>query len=803
MNPTIPGTRDDDRALADWEHEGGSTDARNQRYRTRRDTAPASPAATTQLRRIAILGNHLPRQCGIATFTTDLTAAITREFPALDCFVLAMNDAGPRYLYPEKVRFELTDSDTGSYQRAADFLNLSQSDVVSVQHEFGIFGGKAGSHLIGLLRALRLPAVTTLHTILNRPDPSQRGVMDDLIQLSERLVVMSAGGRAVLHETYGVPEEKIDFIPHGIPDLPHAAKCRATLGMTGKRVLLSFGLLSPDKGIEHVIDALPMILKRFPNAIYILLGATHPHVKASTGETYRMALEAQARRLGVASSVVFYNRFVTQSELTAFLAAADIYVTPYLNPEQSTSGTLAYAVGSGKAAVSTPYPYARELLANGRGVVVPWPHEDPAGIGEAIVGLLGDDAARRTVCDHAAAYGRDMRWPAVARTYVRSLTLAHATHSARHRQTFHASTLAHRPPRLPEINLSHLSAMSDSTGLLQHALHGVPRFEQGYCVDDNARALLLSTMLEDGNPASLRTARKHASTYLAFLAYAFDAPSGRFRNFMSYARTWIDAVGSEDSHGRALWGLGYAASVDDPSRGRLARSLLNAGLLRVPEFTSPRAWSYTLLGLDAYLDTHQEPGAEATRDQLAMRLSDLHERTSTESWPWFEPRATYCNARLSQALILSGVRMRDATMKARGLNSLSWLARVQQSASPDRHFTPIGSNGFYAQDGARAEFDQQPVEAASMVSACLSAFRVTGEARWAGEACRAFEWFLGRNQLSQALYDPSTGGCRDGLHPDRVNENQGAESTVSFLLALIEMRSTFQSAPALPRGAPD
>jgi glycosyltransferase involved in cell wall biosynthesis len=374
------------------------------------------------IRRIAILGNHLPRQCGIATFTTDLSGAVAAEFSNADCFVVAMNDAGKRYAYPPRVRFEVAESDIASYRVAADFLNANKLDVVSVQHEYGIFGGKAGNYLLTLLRKLRMPIVTTLHTILGEPDPLQRRAMNEIARLSERLVVMSAHGAALLHNVHGVPEHKIDIIPHGIPSVPLAGRSKKELGIEGKSMILTFGLLSPDKGIEHVIDALPAILARYPDTVYVVLGATHPHIKERYGENYRESLERRAQRLGVESSMIFHNRFVSRGELVKFLSAADIYVTPYLKPEQSTSGTLAYAVGSGKAVISTPYLYARELLADGRGILVPW--RDSQTIARAVVDLLSNDTKRLALCARAAAHGRSMVWPAVARRYVQSFDRA-------------------------------------------------------------------------------------------------------------------------------------------------------------------------------------------------------------------------------------------------------------------------------------------------------------------------------------------------------------------------------------------
>ena len=746
-----------------------------------------SPSHSEAIRRIAMLGNSLPRKCGIATFTTHLSDAVSTAFPGLDCFVLAMNDRGQRYTYPERVRFEITEGDLASYRRAADFLNVNTVDLVSVQHEYGIFGGKAGSHVLTLLRELRMPIVTTLHTILAEPNSQQHRVMDELTTLSERLVVMSAHGATLLHDVHGVAEAKIDLIPHGIPDVPFESDSKDRLGVEGKSVLLTFGLLSPDKGIEYVIDALPAILERYPDTIYIVLGATHPHVKERDGETYRIMLENRAKKLGVDSSMIFHDRFVTQGELNEFLAAADMYITPYLQPQQITSGTLAYALGAGKAVISTPYLYARELLADGRGVLVPW--RDAGAIAREVIDLLGDDAKRLALRERAAAHGRSMLWPAVAHRYMESFECARSERTHRLRASFQAKTLAARPPVLPELNLEHLCLMTDDTGILQHATFSIPRYDEGYCVDDNARALLLTSLLEDTGTDEDRTVRALASRYMAFVSHSFDKGSGRFKNMMSYSRHWMEECGSEDSHGRALWALGSVVGrCTDPGKQSLAGNLFHAALPAVSDFTSPRAWAFALLGISEYLRAFQgDSSVQSFGRKVAERLLDLFVRTSRPDWPWFEDRVTYSNARLPQALISSGSWMEHRKMIDTGTRSLEWLISVQKSK--DGYFAPVGSNGFYGRGTPSAAFDQQPVEASGMVSACLEAYRVTGDEHWVEDARRAFSWFLGQNQLQQPLYDPLTGGCRDGLHADRPNRNQGAESTLSYLLALVEMRA--------------
>jgi glycosyltransferase involved in cell wall biosynthesis len=716
-----------------------------------------------------------------------LANAIAGEFSGLDCSVVAMNDAGKGHAYADRVRFEIAESDLASYRRAADFLNVSAVDVLCLQHEYGIFGGKSGGHVLTLLRELRMPIVTTLHTILSEPTIEQRRVMDEVLRVSTRLIVMSQAGGKLLRDIHGVPERKIDFIAHGIPSFPSILSSKQHLGIEGKSVILTFGLLSADKGIEYVIDALPAIVERYPNAVYVVLGATHPHVKERQGEAYRRSLEIRARKLGVAANIIFHDRFVSLRELTEFLSAADIYITPYLNPEQITSGTLAYAVGAGKAVVSTPYRYARELLADGRGVLVPW--KDAEAIAKAIGDLLGNGADLRALGERAALYGRKMAWPSVARPYLESMERAQREHSSSRRTLFEAKTLAKRPPDLPELNIQHLRAMTDDTGMLQHAAFSIPRYDDGYCLDDNARALLLMALVDEAGTEDRATTRALTSRYLAFVSHAFNKDVCRFRNFMTYARRWTEECGSEDSQGRALWALGAVVGrSSEPGRRSLSGHLFHTALPSASSFQSPRAWALALLGINEYLRAFQgESSVEALQKLLSERLMSMFRTKGSDDWPWCEDSVTYDNARLPQALIVSGSRLRDPEMTATALRSLTWLAEIQRSK--EGYFAPIGSNGFYARASEKARFDQQPIEACGMVSACLDAWRFSGDEHWADEMRRAFRWFLGENQLQSSLYDPATGGCHDGLHPERPNENQGAESTLAFLLALTDMNT--------------
>ena len=741
----------------------------------------------SKIRKIAFLGGFSPRICGIATFTSDLLAAVAAEYPQGQCFSVAVNDIKGSYEYPDVVHFEIEEQDLSSYQRAAEFLNISNVDIVCVQHEFGIFGGPAGSHVLALVRDLRMPVVTTLHTLLREPKADQRRVMQELIARSTRLVVMAEHGRQMLQEVYQAPPAKIDLIPHGIPDIPFVDPnyFKDQFGVEGRVVLLTFGLLSPNKGIEHVLNALPHILAEFPDVVYIVLGATHPNELRGQGEAYRLSLEILAKKNKVEKNVIFYNRFVELETLKEFIGAADLYITPYLNEAQITSGTLAYTFGAGKAVVSTPYWHAAELLAEERGVLVPF--GDAQAIAREVIGLLRDETRRHAMRKNAYKLGREMVWSNVARLYMRSFELSRVEGAVVSRKYFAAKTLDQKPRELPKLKLDHLARMTDSTGIFQRAILSVPNFSEGYSTDDNARAFILTLLLDEleEEPGRVRTL---ATTYAAFLHHAFNLKTKRFHNHLSFDRRWLDEQGSEDCHGRALWALGMGVGRSPYQSFRImAGQLFALALPAVTEFSSPRAWAFSLIGIHEYLSRLTGDSlVHQIREALTARFMELFEKTRQPDWPWFEEELTYDNAKLPHALILSGGATGQPAVSERGLQVLRWLAEVQTSEAG--HLRPIGSNGSYRRGGTRHNFDQQPIEAQAMVSACLEAYRATSDSWWYEQAQRAFDWFIGWNDLGLELYYPETGGCCDGLHVDRVNRNQGAESTLAFLLSLAEMR---------------
>ncbi|MHC4716875.1 MAG: glycosyltransferase family 4 protein, partial [Planctomycetota bacterium] len=551
---------------------------------------------------IIFTADYLPRQCGIATFTYDLREAVAEAArDGYRCGVVAISDVPEGYRYPGDVRFEVRESFLADYRMAAEFVNVSDAAVVSLQHEYGIFGGRCGSHVLAMLQRLRRPVVTTLHTVLKEPDDGQLRVLKEICRLSSRVVVMADRAREFLTGVYDVDADKIVLIPHGIPDVPFIdpAFYKDKFGVEGRPVVLTFGLLGPGKGIEYVIQALPEVVKKFPDVVYMVLGATHPHVRRTSGEAYRNGLHQLARELGVERNVVFQNRFVELSELCEFLGAADAYVTPYLGETQIVSGTLAYALGTGNAIISTPYWYAQELLADGRGRLVPF--RDADAIAEQLLDLLGNDLERDAIRKRAYQHSRDMIWEVVGQRYmevfeeVQQKPVHPVMMLAGEAEPDHVTSA-----ELPEIDLRHLFACTDDTGILQHCLYATPDRRHGYTTDDNARALIVASMY--WHQTRDETILPLLQTYLSFLSHALDHDSGRFRNFMNYDRQWAEMVGSEDSHCRALWGLGTCVGLcNHGAVTGLATRLFERALPAVMDFVSPRSWAFATVGIHAYL----------------------------------------------------------------------------------------------------------------------------------------------------------------------------------------------------------
>ncbi|MFA6239701.1 MAG: glycosyltransferase family 4 protein [Candidatus Hydrogenedentales bacterium] len=746
------------------------------------------------LQSVALVGTYVPRRCGIATFTKDLRDALVND-TNLSTFVLSLDDCPEGYDYPDEVRFQIQAHQLRDYLLAADLVNINQVDVAMIQHEFGIFGGPSGKHILEFARRVRMPLITTLHTVLRDPNNEQELHMRELIELSDRMVVLSELGRTIMLERYSAPPEKVAVIPHGIPDEPFVdpAFYKDLFGLEGRTVMLTFGLLSPGKGIEVVVQAMPKILEKHPEVVYVVLGATHPHVYKREGNAYVKSLERLAARLGVGKNVRFHTRYVTLAELCRYLGAADLYVVPYSNKEQVVSGTLAYALGMGKTVISTPFYYAEEMLANDRGRLFPF--GDSEKLAETVVELLGDELTRNAMRKKAYMDCRHMVWREVGRSYRR---LAEEIIRERRSQPKPVSSYhrEHHPylGGVPEIDLRHLRTLTDDTGIAQHAMYCVPDRNHGYCTDDNARALITAIryyhLTRDDSILPL------VNTYLSFLHHAFSAEAKRFRNFMSYDRHWLEEVGSEDVHGRAIWALGLTVAIAPNEALRTIASRICIEALATMESTqSPRAWAFALVGIHAYLAQFGGDGlARRIRADLAERLHEKFRIHATDEWPWCEDTVTYDNGKICHALILSGQWLPNSEIAQMGLRSLEWLVRLQLDAQGI--VSLIGNQGWLERSGERARFDQQPVEILALVEACAEAYRYTGEAIWRERARQFLGWFLGNNDTQSLVYDNTTGGCRDGLQPDGPNLNQGAESTLSWLLSLLTIAEIEESALA-------
>ncbi|MBN1553481.1 MAG: glycosyltransferase family 4 protein [Phycisphaerae bacterium] len=747
------------------------------------------PNATTTISdgsAIAFVGNYLPRKCGIATFTHDLCEAVAGRSRDNDVFTVAINDVPEGYPYPERVRFEVRQNAQADYRLAAEFLNMNQVTAVCMQHEYGIYGGTCGSHLLSMLRRLRRPLIATLHTVLKDPNEQQKLVLQEVVRHCDRVVVMADIAREFLRDSFDVPTEKVAVIPHGIPDVPFVDSnfFKDQFGVEGRRVILTFGLLSPGKGIEYAIDALPPVVQKHPDVVYIVLGATHPHVKADNGEEYRNSLIRRVNELGLQDHVIFVNRFVAYKELCEYLGAAEIYITPYLNEAQITSGTLAYAMGTGKAVISTPYWHAKELLADNRGRLTPFRNSE--AISHEILDLLDHETELNAMRKRAYTYCRKMVWPRVGQDYLDLFNEATAAWVEKRHRLGKAKPRRREKFDLPEVDLRHLRIMTDDTGILQHSIFSTPNRDHGYCVDDNTRALIAAALHWDLNHDE--DIIPLMQTYLAFMAHAMNEETGRFRNFMDYSRNWMEEQGSEDSHGRSLWGLGTAVALcPNESMITLASRLFCAGLPATEDFLSPRAWAFTLCGIHGYLRRFGgDSEVRRYRSLLSEKLFQEFQRNMSDEWPWCDDILTYANAKLPHVLLMSGKWMQRNDMIDLGKRVLSWLLEIQ--TNKNGHYSPVGTNGWYPRGGQPAHFDQQAIEAHAMVDACIEAYHVTREEYWIEQAKKAFFWFLGENDIRTPVYDFTTGGCRDGLHADRLNENQGAESTLAWLMSLLQMQ---------------
>lgn len=740
---------------------------------------------------VAVIGNYVPRRCGIATFTADLTEAVAAAAPDLQTLAVAMNDQPEGYRYPPRVWFEINQNRLAEYRLAADYLNMSDVDVCCIQHEFGIYGGREGQHVLELLKRLRMPSVVTLHTVLKEPDETKVDVLRQMARYTDRFVVMAQKAVDFLTgPAYDLDPGQVTLIPHGIPDVPFVDPnfYKDQFGVEGKRVILTFGLLGPGKGIENMIEALPRVLDRHADTVYIVLGATHPGVLAHQGEEYRLNLQRRAKELGINKSILWVNKFVDATELVEYLGSADVYVTPYHNEAQITSGTLAYAVGTGKAVVSTPYWHAQELLADGRGRIVPMKDND--ALGDAILDLFDNEVERHATRKRAYQYSRPMRWSEIGKRYLELFADVRESRHAHPRPAVPRQNLTAKTPELAPIRIDHLRTLTDDTGIFAHALFTTPDRDAGYTTDDNARALIAALLAQDHLDYT-QGARldELINRYLAFVVHAFDENKRTFRTRLKFNRHWADnpdASVSEDTHGRAMWALGETVARS-PHRGHvtLAAGLFHQALPACEEFEHPMGLAYSLIAIHTYLRRFSgDSNARRVREHLGERLFDMFQKGG-EDWPWPTDAVTYKAARLPQALLLCGRWMFRDDMTQLALRSLEWLAA--QTTNEAGQFEPIGTGGYLPRGGEKSRFDQLPGQAVAAIDAYLEAYRITDDHQWLTRAHRCLDWFQGDNVLSLPLYDTASGGCADALQPHGLSENQGAEATLAWLLALLAM----------------
>jgi glycosyltransferase involved in cell wall biosynthesis len=748
------------------------------------------------------IGTYVPKECGIATFTYDLLNSVSGEYNDVHCEVIALNDPSETYDYPEEVVFQIEKDKIEDYYRAADYINQSDTDIVCLQHEFGLFWGNAGDYIFALLSGINKPVITTMHTVIREPEPEYRVSTEKLIKYSDKLVVMSQTAVDMLKDVYKAPDEKIEVIFHGVPDRPfnNCEKYRKLLNLKGSPLVLTFGLLSQNKGIESMLDALPEVVSQYPDLVYLILGATHPTIKKNFGEAYRQYLINKVSELGLENNVVFHDKFVEKEELCNYILASDIYASPYLSREQIVSGALTYAIGMGKAIVSTPYWYAQEMLSDNRGLLVDFGDTD--GFKKSLLHLIENPEECNNMRKKAYAFGRKMTWKNVGKEYNVVFSKALKKYDTYPKLQNRFNFL---PSELPEVKLDYLKLLTDDVGIIQHTNLGVPARHHGYSTDDVGRALVALTQLIDSQ-GKAEELWKLITSYMSFLEHA-HTDTGHFHNFMNYRREFLDEKGSEDTLGRAIYGLGHVVSCPYLSKNirTLAHTLISKSRSEMENLSYPRAKAYTMCGLYEVLRTgidadEFEPIFVSRRDAVkavdslvnrdtlesifvnhADSLVELYEANYKEDWKWFEPTVTYSNAKLSESLLLAYNYTKDRTYRKIGLATLEFLTETQWKGD---FFDLVGNHGWYSYGGHKPIFDQQPIEAGYLTQAYVSAYEIVRDKRYLELARYSFEYFLGRNRLKNIMYDYLTGGVCDGLNVDGMNCNQGAESVICFLMAL-------------------
>ncbi|SKB28253.1 glycosyltransferase family 4 protein [Daejeonella lutea] len=728
--------------------------------------------------KIAYLSSYTPRECGIATFNYNLIRAINADNKdgSLNGFVVAMNDSDDleEYAYPAEVKFTIRQEHQKDYIKAAEFINNSDVDACVIEHEFGIYGGESGVYLLPLISRLNKPLITVLHTVLREPSFMQQIIIREIAKQSSKIVVMSHKAVDFLRNIYYISEDKIQRIEHGVPDLEPVENnpVKKLPSFKNKKVLFTFGLISRNKGLETVIKALPAIVEKHPDVMYVVLGNTHPGVRKNSGEEYRDSLKKLAKSLNVEEHLTFINQFVSEEELHHYLTACDIYVTPYLNEAQITSGTLSYAVGAGAAVLSTPYWHAQELLQNGRGRLFDF--KDFENLSESVNDLLDHPEKLAKLKETAYNYGLNLRWPAIGREYTALLkdSSALTVLKTKSRHIIDSEII-------PEFNLTHVKRLTDDTGIVQHAKYGIPNLKEGYCLDDNARALIMALMAYEQNKS--KEALDLLPIYLSYIQY-MQMDDGNFRNFLSFRREYLDEVGSEDSFGRTIWALGYLInSAPNNSYREFAEELFQRSIPHFKDLQHLRGLANTIIGLSYYLQAHPyDEGLILQLKELTQPLVDVYENNKADNWHWFEDKLSYDNAILPLALLHSSQITGNERVMEIAYESIEFLDSLTLSKG---YLSPVGSDGWYYRNGSMAIFDQQAIESMAMVLMYFKAYDVSGEKQFLSKMYLCYQWFLGENTLRLPLYDHETKGCCDGLQPGGLNRNQGAESTLAYFIS--------------------
>ncbi|WP_026898587.1 glycosyltransferase family 4 protein [Daejeonella oryzae] len=747
--------------------------------------------------KIAYISTYPPRECGIATFNFNLFRAIGADSKAVspNGFVVAMTDSDDihEYEYPDEVKLTIRQEHQKDYIKAANYINTSDTDVCIVEHEFGIFGGENGVYLLPLINRLEKPLITILHTVLKEPSYLQQIIIKEIANQSAKIVVMSRRAVDFLTEIYNIPRDKIQFIEHGVPDLePNAFNPIKSLSpFRNKKVLFTFGLISRNKGIETVIKALPQVVEKHPDVMYVVLGNTHPGVRKNSGEEYRDSLKSLATQLGVEKNLVFINKFVSEDELFNYLTASEIYITPYLNEAQITSGTLSYAVGSGSAVISTPYWHAQELLADNRGKLFDF--KDSAALSLQIIDLLDHPKKLAELKKNAYDYGLHLRWPVIGQEYIKVLN-----HARRKLIRIEKAKPIIDSESIPTFNLSHVKRLTDDTGIVQHAKYGIPNLKEGYCLDDNARALIMALMSYQQNKSKI--ALELLPVYLSYIQY-MQQDDGNFRNFLSFDRKYLDEVGSEDSFGRTVWSLGYLINcAPNNSYREFAEELFFRSVPHFKNLEHLRGIGNTIIGVVNYLRVHPyNEGMNYQLKELTKPLVKAYQNHKSTDWHWFEEKLTYDNAILPLALLYSYEITSDEEVMEIALESLEFLDKHTMS---NGYLHPVGSEGWFFKNKQMAVFDQQAIEVMAMVLMYFEAFHVTKKTVFISKMYLSYKWFLGENTLRIPLYDHETHGCCDGLQPHGINRNQGAESTLAYLIShltvLKALEIEYEYEPAAP-----